>query len=73
MAKRKVRSNDDPPDPDDDTDPGTPVKARRTKMATRKVSRSAKSGKFVKDSYAKKHPATTERETVPVRKPKSKK
>jgi hypothetical protein len=42
-------------------------------MTTRKVSRSSKTGKFVKDSYAKKHPATTERETIKVSKPKRKK
>jgi len=33
-------------------------------MATRKVSRSAKTGKFVKDSFAKSHKSTTVRETV---------
>jgi hypothetical protein len=33
------------------------------------VSRSSKTGKFVKPEYAKKHPATTVRQHVPVGKP----
>lgn len=41
-------------------------------MATRKVvNRSAKSGRFVTETYAKKHPATTEREHVYVPAPKT--
>ena len=40
-------------------------------MAHKKVvSRSSKTGKFVKTDYAKKHPATTERQHVPVGKRK---
>jgi hypothetical protein len=34
------------------------------KGTTRKVSRSAKTGKFVKKGYAKKHPSTTVTETI---------
>jgi hypothetical protein len=34
------------------------------KSSTRKVNRSSITGKFVKDSYAKTHPKTTETEKV---------
>jgi hypothetical protein len=40
--------------------------------AIRKVARSAKSGKFVTRDFAKKHPSTTEVETVKVEKPRKK-
>lgn len=39
---------------------------------TRTVSRSAKTGRFVKNSYARKHPSTTVRERVPIQKKKGK-
>lgn len=41
-----------------------------TKGKTRKVSRSAKTGRFVKRVYAEKHPDTTVTETVKIRKKK---
>jgi hypothetical protein len=37
---------------------------------TRKIYRSAVTGRTVTKQYAEAHPKTTERETVPVRKPK---
>ncbi len=41
-------------------------------MTTRKVvDRSAKTGRFVTETYAKKHPSTTEREHVYVPAPKA--
>jgi hypothetical protein len=40
---------------------------------TRKIHRSAITGRTVTKEYAEAHPKTTERETVPVRKPKKKK
>jgi len=38
-----------------------------TITGTRVVNRSAKTGEFVSDRYAKKHPSTTEREHRPVK------
>jgi hypothetical protein len=37
---------------------------------TRIISRSARTGQFVKPSYAKKHPSTTVRERVSIKKKK---
>ena len=42
----------------------TPLGATTTKEITRKVPRSAKSGLFVTEEYARRHPSTTEIETV---------
>lgn len=42
------------------------------KAKTKKVSRSAKDGKFVSAKTAKKRPATTVTETVKIKKPKKK-
>ena len=49
------------------------VKAIKNKVATRKVARSAKDGKFVTKATAKKRPATTVTQTVKVKAPKPKK
>lgn len=43
------------------------------KPATKPIYRNAKDGQFVDKDYAKKHPATTEREVRPAPKPSPKK
>jgi hypothetical protein len=42
------------------------------KETTRKVARSAKSGEFITEDFAKKHPSTTVVETVRLKKPAKK-
>jgi hypothetical protein len=47
-------------------------KSTGPKEAIRKVARSAKSGEFITEDFAKKHPSTTVVETVKVKRPSKK-